>query len=142
MLTEKSAFEYWLNRWEGHPARFEYWHPWFWRIIDGEALEGGPPIAPHFTPTPISPPGRGSEPPIHVNPSPPYDPPVHHDPPSHHNPPSPPGHPGVVTPASVPEPESYRLLLLSAGLILVLRGGSRCLKLFPSRIKGRSAALG
>ena len=27
LLTEQASFEYWLNRWQAHPARFEHWHP-------------------------------------------------------------------------------------------------------------------
>ncbi len=112
MLTEQSSFECWLNRWEADPARFEHWHPRFWRIIDGEALEGGPPVI-----TPLVPPaGHGGEPPVAPGP------------------PSPSGPSSPAGPASVvPEPESFRLFLVAFGLILVVRSGW---------IKGRSAALG
>ncbi len=112
LLTEQSSFDYWLNRWEAHPARFEHWHPRFWRIIDGEALEGGPPIIDPL----ISHAGQGGDLPVA------------------HNPLSPLGQPSLAGPAAiVPEPDTFRLLLVAVGLILVVRGGW---------IKGRSAAPG
>ncbi|HMF37144.1 MAG TPA: PEP-CTERM sorting domain-containing protein, partial [Isosphaeraceae bacterium] len=89
---------------QAHPARFEHWHPRFWRIIDGEALEGGPPIIDPL----ISHAGQGGDPPVAPDP------------------PSPPGLAGPA--AAVPEPESFRLLLVALGLILVVRGGSRYLR--------------
>jgi len=112
LLTEQSSFEYWLNRWEAHPARFEHWHPWFWRIIDGEALEGGPPVI-----TPLVPPaGQGGEPPAAPGPL------------------SPTGQPGLASTATaVPEPGSLHLLLVALGLFLAVRG---------SWIKGYSTGLG
>jgi len=115
LLTERSSFEYWLNRWEAHPARFEHWHPRFWRIIDGEALEGGPPIIDPL----ISTTGREG------------DPPVAHDPPS---PSGQPGQPALAHPAVVvPEPDSFRMVLVAVALIVFVRGGW---------IKGLSVALG
>jgi hypothetical protein len=116
MLTEQSSFEYWLNRWQAHPARFEHWHPRFWRIIDGEALEGGPPVIPLLIP----PAGQGGDPPVA------------------HDPQSPPGPPGLAGPAAVvPEPESFRLLLVALGLILVVRVGSRYLRAWIPDACGR-----
>jgi len=103
LLTERSSFEYWLNRWEAHPARFEHRHPQFWRILEGEALEGGPPVI-----APLVPPaGRGGNLPVA------------------YQPPSPIGKPGMAGPTvAVPEPDSCRLLLLAIGLIQVVRWGS------------------
>ena len=107
MLTERPAFEYWLDRWQAHPARFEHWHPRFWRIIDGEALEGGPPIISQAIP----PAGQGE------------------NPPAGSGSPGPAGTPGVTSPAGVvPEPESLRLLLVALGLLVAVRGGSRYLR--------------
>lgn len=99
LLTERSSFEYWLNRWQANPERFEHWHPRFWRIIDGEALEGGLPVIP-----PLIPPAcQGGNPEVTPGPL---------------SPPSP-----GASAAVVPEPESFRLLLVGCGLILVVRGG-------------------
>jgi len=107
LLTEQSSFEYWLNRWQAHPARFEHWHPRFWRIIDGEALEGGPPVIPPLIP----PAGQGGDPPVAPGPL------------------SPLGQPGLASPAAaVPEPDSFRLLLVAVALIVFVRGGSRYLR--------------
>ena len=104
MLTEQSSFEYWLNRWQAHPARFEHWHPRFWRIIDGEALEGGPPVIPPLIP----PAGQGGDPPVAPGPLSPL---------------------GLASPAAaVPEPDSFRLLLVAVALIVFVRGGSRYLR--------------
>ncbi len=102
LLTEQSSFEFWLHRWEAHPARFERWHPQLWRILQGEALEGGPPVI-----APVVPPaGQGGNPPAAYQPL------------------SPIGKPGLADPpVAVPEPDSCRLLLLAIGLILVVRMG-------------------
>ncbi|MGD0045305.1 MAG: PEP-CTERM sorting domain-containing protein, partial [Isosphaeraceae bacterium] len=116
LLTEQSSFEYWLNRWQAHPARFEHWHPRFWRIIDGEALEGGPPVIPLLIP----PAGQGGDPPVAPGPL------------------SPLGQPGLASPAAaVPEPDSFRLLLVALGLILVVRVGSRYLRAWIPDACGR-----
>ena len=53
-VSERPFFEYWVDRWEAHPVTFEHWNPWFWRIIDGGMLEGGPPVIPPL----VSPPSR------------------------------------------------------------------------------------
>ena len=110
VLTDRSSFEYWLNRWQAHPARFEHWHPLFWRILDGEALHGGPPVISPLIPA-VLPGGDSPAPPGPIGPP---------------EPPGPPGPPGPV--AVVPEPGSLRLVLVALGLILVARGGSRYLR--------------
>ena len=101
LLTQESSFEYWLHRWEANPARFEKWHPRFWRIIDGEALEGGP------SGFPISQPGQIGNPALK---------PVS---------PESGGSPGTNSSGAVPEPASLRLLLIALGLIVLVRGTVR-----------------
>ena len=116
LLTDHASFEYWLNRWQAHPARFEHWHPLFWRIIDGEWLESEPPIIP-----PLIPPA-GQKGDLPVGPGPPVPP----SPPGPPRPVAPPGPPGpVAPPAVVPEPDPLLLLVVALGLILVVRGGFR-----------------
>jgi hypothetical protein len=104
LLTDRTSFEYWLNRWQANPTRFEHWHPRFWRIIDGEALEGGPPVLPPLIPSA----GQGGAPPAGLGPP---------------LPPEPPGPPGPVAPVGVvPEPGSFLLLVVAVALILAARG--------------------
>ncbi|MGC8643314.1 MAG: PEP-CTERM sorting domain-containing protein [Isosphaeraceae bacterium] len=114
MLSNRSSFEYWYNRWQADPARFEHWHPLFWRIIDGESIAGGSPINPSpispSIPPLIPPAGQGDISP--VTPSTPSGPP----PP----PPSP--------LATVPEPGTVLLVLEGLGLILLARRGCACLR--------------
>src|SRR5262249_17219094 len=35
ILTHKEAFDALVARWQSHPARFEYWHPVLWHVLDG-----------------------------------------------------------------------------------------------------------
>ena len=102
VLSDPAAFEYWFDRWQANPARFEHWHPCFWHLLHGEALASVT-IAP---PPPLKPPaGEGPEPP-----APPGGPPD--------NPP-----PHVAT----PEPSSLLLIVVSLGILLLVQGGRRCL---------------
>jgi hypothetical protein len=109
LLTDRASFEYWLNRWQAHPARFEHYHPWFWRVIDGESRSGGPPVTLPPVPPMISPAGESGNPPIGPGPLPPEPPP----------PPRPP-----AAPVPVPEPGSLLVLLEAIGLVLLARRAS------------------
>jgi hypothetical protein len=102
VLSDPSSFEYWLNRWQANPARFEHWHPRFWRVLHGEALASVP-VAP---PPPLNPPA-GQNP----------------DPPTPPNPVGPGGDPSP--PGSVPEPGSCILLVTGLGIFLVVQRGYR-----------------
>jgi hypothetical protein len=35
LLTDPSFANALVHRWESHEQRFEYWHPYLWRILDG-----------------------------------------------------------------------------------------------------------
>ncbi len=115
-VSQRPSFEYWVNRWEADPAQFEHWHPRFWRIIDGGALEGGPPVSPPlvFPAVPVGEPRRD----------------VDHSVSPHS--PNPPGKPNSTIPVNpapaVPEPSSLQLLLMTVELALAVRGGSRILQ--------------
>ena len=57
LITDRSFFESWVNRWQSHPARFAHWHPCLSRFLDGgvrsrEADEPPPPLIP---PAPLEP---------------------------------------------------------------------------------------
>lgn len=118
LLTNRSTFEYWYNRWQAAPARFEHWHPYFWRIIAGEALAGGPPVVlpPVVLPPapPLIPPaGQEGNPPVISGPLPPA-------------PPNPPVQPPSV--AAVPEPGSFVLVVEALALAVLARGGLALLR--------------
>ena len=41
LITDRSFFESWYDRWQSHPARFEHWHPCLSRFLDGGcSIEG------------------------------------------------------------------------------------------------------
>lgn len=116
MFTDSSYFQYWQDRWQANPARFEEFHPQFWRIIDGEGHAGGPPVpivVPPTTPPLNAPQGLDGGP----SPSAPSD---------GGNPGSdPPGDPQGPSPGppqgAVPEPGSSVLLISGLGLLAALR---------------------
>lgn len=104
-LSRRGSFEYWYNRWQAAPARFEHWHPRFWHYLHGGAL-----AMPPFSPlTPLKPPASQSpEPPSSLpGPTDAGGPPPH-----------------IVT----PEPSSLLLLAVSLGILLLVQGGRRCLQ--------------
>src|SRR4051812_18060301 len=69
-LSKPGSFEYWFDRWQADPARFEHWHPRFWHLLHGEAL-GSVPVAP---PPPLMPPAEQSpDPPTPPGPGGPGD---------------------------------------------------------------------
>ena len=105
VLTNRASFEYWLWRWHVAPARFEHWHPLFWKILDGEALAGGPPVPPVVPPTVPD-----------IKPVPPLPPPPD---------PLPPPEPGPLPNPSVPEPGSAFLMLSGLLVSAVILTGSR-----------------
>jgi hypothetical protein len=100
LLTDRSFFLYWLNRWQSSPARFEYYHPCLWRTLDGGWHLGGPP--------PLVPP-QGQN----LNPPPPTTTPL----------PDPVPDPGQgPIPSAVPEPGSWLLLLSGLALVPMVLG--------------------
>jgi hypothetical protein len=52
LLTDPAYMNRIVDRWKAHEARFEYWHPYLWRILDGyeHRLDSQPP--PHHEPPP------------------------------------------------------------------------------------------
>jgi hypothetical protein len=45
-----------VARWEAHEQRFEYWHPYLWRILDGYEFRPHPDHRRSIDPPPIDPP--------------------------------------------------------------------------------------
>ena len=99
LITDRSFFDSWVNRWQSHPARFEHWHPCLSRFLDGGLRSRVPdePPPPLIPPTPLEP-----------NPPPPPPPPP---------PPEPPN--------PVPEPNSFVVFLAGLGFILLVQKGRR-----------------
>jgi uncharacterized membrane protein YgcG len=46
ILTDTAYINKIVARWEGHEQRFEYWHPYLWRILDGY-VHRPVPVPPH-----------------------------------------------------------------------------------------------
>jgi hypothetical protein len=103
LFAKESVFDYWVDRWQSHEARFEHWHPCLWRVLDG-----GLQVRDHTNPG-----DPGSTPPL-INPVP-----IVLDPPSNGsgNPSQGPLPPTVHT---VPEPMSVISLAIGLGLFLIV----------------------
>lgn len=130
LLTQQNFLNYWVSRWQAHPARFQYWHPRFWHILDSvpplqETPTGTPPIvSPEvIPPVPqlIDPPpdGNSTDPP----PGTPTDP---TDPTNPTNPTNPtdPTNPGGGS-NSIPEPASLQMIAVAMTALLATRYGLR-----------------
>jgi hypothetical protein len=103
LMTDRAFFESWFDRWQSHPARFEYWHPYLSRFLDGEARSTGS-VTPSISTVLVPPAGQE---------------------PSLPPPPLPPG--GLSSPPTslVPEPGSFLVFLAGAGLILLAQKGRK-----------------
>jgi len=54
ILTDPAYMDQMVSRWKAHEQRFEYWHPYLWRILDGYEFR------PHPSPPIIPPPNSGN----------------------------------------------------------------------------------
>jgi hypothetical protein len=106
LITDRSFFESWLDRWQSHPARFEHWHPCLSRFLDGGARSRGS----DEPPPPLIPPAD-------LKPDFPPEPP----PP----PPAPPDGPHPTPFTVVPEPGSFFVFLAGLGFSLFVQKGRR-----------------
>jgi hypothetical protein len=116
LLGDPEFFTRYHERWQAHPLRFQHYHPFAWRILDGGDRLGWPTTGGEgsiVTPQPPPLPGT-SEPPL---------PPVF--PPTPPTPPLPPPTPGPLPPAVVPEPSSLVLIVSSLGAMLLARAACR-----------------
>jgi hypothetical protein len=45
LFTDPSFLEDFVRRWKSHERRFEFWHPFLWRILDGsQGMTPPPPV--------------------------------------------------------------------------------------------------
>lgn len=106
ILTDPAYMERIVQRWERDEPRFDYWHPYLWRVLDGYIHERQFLIPP-------PPPPSGNEGLPGGNPSPPEN----HNRPSTENGGGHHSGGGGAPPQAVPEPSAFFLLL--SGMVLV-----------------------
>lgn len=65
IVSDDQFFEKYYDRWQGHPERFEYWHPLLTRILESRPHFPPPPPSWHLPPPPpvIPPDDCGPNPP-------------------------------------------------------------------------------
>ncbi len=52
ILTDPAYMDQIVARWEAHEERFEYWHPYLWRILDGYEFRPDPSLSRAIIPPP------------------------------------------------------------------------------------------